>query len=448
MTLVRRYLWDLRLARAGVWERHAALSEGQAASLDDVSAEARARLTRLLQHAGEKVPYYRTCLAEAGVVRDGTVDLAAFARVPLLDKPTLRTRFDDLMSSDAVARGAFANTTGGSTGEPVRFLQDKETDQWKSATKLLFDEWTGYRRGERFALLWGAGHELDNPSLKSKLGTFLRNELRLNAYLMSPRVMDDYIAQINAFEPTLILAYAQSIYQLATHAERTGQTMKTPRAVMTSATNLDDAMRTTIERVFGTTVFDRYGSREVGDIACENGDGAGLLVSPLTHLVEVIGPDGQPAEEGVAGEIVVTLLTNYSMPLIRYRIGDAGTLGVPTGPIAWPRLTEVLGRVTDIFYTAGGDQVYGGYFTRQFYGQTWVSQFQVVQERYDHIVVLVVPSDDADRAAIEFEKSRIVTAIKGFMGQDCTVDFEIVETIPIGPTGKRRYTISKVGPPS
>jgi phenylacetate-CoA ligase len=260
--------------------------------------------------------------------------------------------------------------------------------------------------------------------------------------------MDEYIVKLNTFGPKLILAYAQSIYQLATHAERTGQTMNPPHAVMTSATNLESEMRTTIERVFGAPVFDRYGSREVGDIACENGDGGGLLVSPLTHFLEVIGPDGQPVKSGTPGELVVTLLTNYSMPLIRYRIGDAGTLGEPSGALAWPRLTEVIGRVTDIFYTASGDQVYGGYFTRQFYGQHWVAQFQVVQEQYDHVVVRVVPAEAIESATIQQEKSRIVTAIKDFMGEDCVVDFEVVDAIEVGPTGKRRYTISRVEPPS
>src|SRR5690606_3762123 len=126
--------------------------------------------------------------------------------------------------------------------------------------------------------------------------------------------------------------------------------------IMTSATTLEPAMRTTIERVFGAPVFGRYGSREVGDVACENGDGNGMLVSPLTHLVEVIGADGTAVPDGTPGELVVTHLTNYSMPLIRFRIGDAGALGPPVGSSPWPRLTQVMGRVTDIFYTATGDR--------------------------------------------------------------------------------------------
>src|SRR5690606_15213053 len=62
----------------------------------------------------------------------------------------------------------------------------------------------------------------------------------------------------------------------------------------------------------------------------------------------------------------------------------------PAGGVPWPRLTAVSGRVTDVFHTVDGRQVYGGYFTRQFYGRDWVAQFQVVQEDYGRLRVRVV----------------------------------------------------------
>lgn len=448
MIRLRRALWNARLGGFGrAPEFLAELRRLETATASQVAVIRDERLSQLLRHAYAKVPYYREHLEASGVVTSDELDLRNFHRLPLLDKGTIRSRFKDLTSSDSGSRGPYYNTSGGSTGEPVRFVQDAVTNDWKVATKLLFDTWTGYRQGEPFAMLWGAQHELVKQSPKARLGAFLRNELRLNAYLMAPAVMDDYIARLNSFKPSLILAYAQSIYQLADHAERTNQSVSSPRAIMTSATTLEPTMRTTIERVFGSTVFDRYGSREVGDVACENGDGLGLLVSPLTHFVEVIGPDGQPVSDGSSGELVVTHLVNYSMPLIRYRIGDAGTLGPALGHSPWPRLTEIIGRVTDIFYTPAGDQIYGGYFTRHFYGKHWVAQFQVVQEAYDHLVVRIVPAGMVDGNALEAEKRELVAAFKGIMGAGCRVEVELVDAIEVGPTGKRRYTISKVGPP-
>src|SRR5690606_1843418 len=159
--------------------------------------------------------------------------------------------------------------------------------------------------------------DLAHTSWRTRLGVWLRNELRLEAYELSPRKMSEYIDRLNAFRPKLLLAYAQSAYQLARHAESNGLAVEPIPAVMTSATNLESSMRTTIERVFGAHVYDRYGSREVADIACENGDGHGLVINPLTHVVEVVGPGGRPVGPGEHGELVVTTLANRSMPLIR-----------------------------------------------------------------------------------------------------------------------------------
>jgi len=446
---LRAEAWRLRLAATGdVLQHYRYLRRMTEAPKEAVAAAQAERLSALLRHASEKVPFYRETLREAGVVDGGRVRLDRFQDLPLLDKGTIRSHLADLTSSDSAERGSYKNTSGGSTGEPVTFVQDRGTHEWKVAVKQLFDSWTGYRPGQGYALLWGAGRDLDDTSLKARVGMWLRNELRFDSYLMEPATMDEYIAELNSFSPGLLLAYAQSAYQLALHAERSGARVRPPGAIMTSATTLEPKMRAKIEEVFGAKVFDRYGSREVGDIACENGDGHGLLISPLTHLVEVLDEAGRPAPHGVAGEIVVTLLTNYSMPLVRFRIGDAGILAAATGDVAWPRLEQVIGRVTDIFYTRAGKQVYGGYFTRQFYDRDWVNQFQIVQEDYEKIRVRIVPNGVVSPASWDAQQRELTAAFREALGDACQVEFELVESIEPGPTGKRRYTISNVERPT
>ncbi|HEX7039827.1 MAG TPA: AMP-binding protein [Trueperaceae bacterium] len=451
---LRAALWRGRLAASGALARLAEAEAWLAASPEDVEREQRSRLAALLRHAWAKVPYYREALADAGVVVAGPggapeVRLERFTALPPLSKRDLRERFADLTSADSVERGAYATATGGSTGEPVRFLHDRGMQAWKVANKALFDSWTGFRPGEPFALLWGAVGDLADAGLRARVGMWLRDELRLEAYQLTPALMDDYVARLNAFRPRLLLAYAQSAYQLARHAEERGLALEPIPAVMTSATNLEPEMRSTIERVFGARVYDRYGSREVGDVACENGDGRGLVVNPLTHVVEAVDEAGRPVPPGQQGELLVTALANLSMPLIRYRIGDAGALGeAGAGGVPWPRLAAIGGRVTDVFHTRDGRQVYGGYFTRQFYSRDWVSQFQVVQEDYDRLRVRLVPRPGTDAALVEVEKRALADSFRRAMGEGCAVEFEVVDDIPVGPTGKRRYTVSRVGPPA
>src|SRR5690606_41459238 len=114
--------------------------------------------------------------------------------------------------------------------------------------------------------------------------------------------------------PDHLLAYAQSLYQWAQFIEAQGLEVVSPRSIITSATALEPNMRTVIERVFRAPVTNRYGSREVGGIACERGPEHQLVVSALTHFVEAITPDGRPAGTGQACDLLYTVLTTRATP--------------------------------------------------------------------------------------------------------------------------------------
>ena len=418
---------------------------------EEVLALRDARLRALLAHAFANVPYYRRVLKESGVVDDdGRVSLENFDQVPFLTKDTIRTHSCDLVSKDLHKRKFYYNTSGGSTGEPVRLVQDAEYKRWIRAGKLLYDLWTGYQPGMPKVVLWGSERDLfvGRETLGVRINRWIRNEVWLNAFRMTEPKMREYVEVINLHKPVQILAYVESIYELARFIDRNGLSVHSPRAIMTSAGTLYPHMRQVIERVFRAPVFNRYGSREVGDIACECEVHKGLHVSPLTHYVEIIRKDGTPAAAGEVGEVVVTSLVNYAMPLIRYRIGDMAAWAEEECSCgrSWPLLKEVVGRVSDVFVTATGTQVHGEYFTHLLYFKEWVRKFQFIQEDYHHIRLLVVPAVDLTVARGELERDRadIERKVKLVMGEESRLEVELVDDILPSPSGKYRYTISKV----
>jgi phenylacetate-CoA ligase len=257
-----------------------------------------------------------------------------------------------------------------------------------------------------------------------------------------------YVKQINAFKPVQILAYAESIYELSRFIERGNLKVYRPRAVLTSAGTLHEYMRRKIEEVFNAPVFNRYGSREVGDIACECDHHKGLHVSPLTHYIEILRQDGSMAQTGEQGEIVITLLTNYAMPLIRYRIGDMGVWAEKpcTCGRSWPLLREVTGRVTDNFVTSEGKLLYGGFFRQLLFSQEWIKKYQIIQEDFNHIhIFIVLHKQNGTTPEFYSEKMKEITQrICLVMGQDCRVKFDFVDDIVSSPSGKYRHTVSKV----
>ena len=411
------------------------------------------KLGRMLRFSCTHVPYYREQFRALGLTgRDAQArPLEVLAALPLLDKTILRERFEDLQSNDLGNRRWFFNTSGGSTGEPVRFVQDGAYQNRMMGGKALFDNWSGYASGEPQVRLWGSERDLltGREDVRTRVGRWLRNETPLNTFRMSDADMRHYVETINRVAPVQVLAYAESAFELACFIEREGLKIHSPRAVMTSAGTLYPHMREAIERVFGARVFNRYGSREAGDIACECEGHRGLHVNPYTHRVEIVSEDGSPCAPGRTGEIVVTLLTNEAMPLLRYRIGDmaAWAQGPCSCGRSWPLLEQVSGRVMEVFRRRDGSPVVPEYFIH-FIGVTmrgelnFIKKFQVIQEGFDKLKMLVVPrvGKEEARRQLSAKKEMLDDLVVKVMGERCGLEVLLVEDIPKTPSGKYCWT--------
>jgi len=455
MSLIRSNLSKWRRAIiSNSLEKLSLLQQWQWLEVNQIQALQQERLTRLLYHAYDHVPYYRNIIRSSGVINDSReINLKKFSRMPLLDKNTIRSRFEDMKSDDLIKRKWYKNTSGGSTGEPVTFIQDMNYHSWSTATTILNDSWTEYSPSERKVFLWGSVRDLfvGSETFKIRLVRWINNELWLNAFQMTVDKMREYVQNINSFKPVQILAYVESIYELSCFIEQEGLRIYSPRAIMTSAGTLFPHMRETIEKVFRAPVFNRYGSREVGNIACECDRHNGLHIASPVNFVEVLRPDGKQADAGETGEIVVTSLTNLAMPLIRYRIGDIGTWAKDTCNCGrgWPILQKVSGRVTDVFLTCGGGVVSPEYFIHLIgvvLNTGWIRKYQVVQEDYEHIRIKIVLHEKVTNPLKVYEKTieSIKQKIVLVMGEGCKVELIFVDDIPSSASGKYRYTISKI----
>jgi phenylacetate-CoA ligase len=453
---LKRLLRELELRLRSKGQRFAnkrRLAEWQWLPGHEVEALQKQRLRALVSHAAAHVAYYRRTLREAGVVdARGRIDLGPWSDVPLLDKTVLREQFEDLKSESLDRRTWKLNTSGGSTGEPARFIQDHAYREWNEGTARLFGAWTGHQEGTPRVVLWGSLRDLlvGRETPRVRLGRWLEGAAWLNAYGMDGERMKLFVEQINRTRPSLIHAYVESIYELAAFIDAEGLDVHSPDSVMTAAGTLHPWMRDVIERVFRAPVFNNYGLREVGGVASECDRHEGLHISPLTHYVEILRPDGLPTEVGEVGEVVLTSLTNYAMPLIRYQVGDMAAWAENSCSCgrSWPLLKEVTGRSTDVFVRKDGSKVYPQYFTQVMVEipSGWVRKFQVVQEHYDHVRIRLVADAGCPDPREQYADSlnEISEKIRAAMGQRCRVDYDFVNDIEPTSSGKYRYVLSKV----
>lgn len=402
-------------------------------------------LIQLLTHCQQSVPYYAEVMRDQGesFYEDPETYLCD---LPILTKDTIRGHFDELKSNDLERRKWYYNASGGSTGEPVRFIQDWEYAARSGALTLLFSKLLGREIGESEVCIWGSLRDIvgSTESWKARSVDKLTNSTFLSVFRLTPADMREFIAILNAKRPKLIIAYAAAMYELAKFAEIEGLDVVPQAAIITSAVTLYPFMRDTIERVFQCKVFNRYGSREVGDIACERPGLEGLWVAPWGSYVEIVDNEGNRVPDGTRGEILVTSLSNFAMPLVRYRIGDRGVLsphGSRDGGRCGQVLDAVLGRSYDMFINRQGTLIEGGHFMALLWSRDWISKYQVIQESHSHILFKLVKEGHGPQQA---ELEEISVGASSIMHDDVKVTFEFVDDIAASDSGKYRFIISKV----
>ncbi len=416
---------------------------------EEIELLRRRRLDSLLRHARCHVPFYQESFEESGIPPGR--ELEFFSRIPLLRRRHIRNRLDSLRSDDARRRRSFSNHTGGSTGEPLQFVSDR-SDTKRSGGALLrwLYSWYGIQPGEREVKLWGSERDLFYGTLprSERFLHWFRGHLLLNAFRMTPEAMTEHIRAINWFRPRVIRGYCHNLYELARHAEQAGLSIAAPRVVISSAGTLHAPLRKVMERLYGTVVCNHYGSREVHTVAWECPEASTLHVSALTHTVEILDEEGRPCPPGVEGNLVITSHTNYSMPFIRYLIGDRATFAPAPCSCgrSFPCLSQISGRASECFRTRGGAVVPGEYFIHLLgvvFNDGIFRKLQVVQEDYDHVVVLAVLAGGREMPSSLW--NQIADKIRLVMGTDCRVELKEVSDIPASPSGKYPYTVSRMG---
>ena len=254
-----------------------------------------------------------------------------------------------------------------------------------------------------------------------------------------------WVECINIKHPTLIEAYADAIYELSRLIIRKHIYVKKPRAIITSAGVLEPHTKETISQAFNCPIVNRYGSREVGNIACSCLSSDELHIEEYTTYVEIVDSKGTPCEAGVEGNILVTLLTNYTMPLIRYQIQDRGIWA--SGPCPCGRTTKriasISGRQNDYLLTSNGKRVNGTALTTLLYPISTIKRYQYRQTHKDKVILAVVPNDGIDVKRLQKEMQSSIEKLKTLL-DGSYVQLAIVDEITPSKSGKYRYILNEL----
>jgi len=146
----------------------------------------RKKLFNMIQYVSQNIPYYQRVIQEYNIQFSEDTIFADIKKLPLLTKDIIRKNFKQLYKFRD--NTYYRNSSGGSTGEPVIFYQDKDYFAWNTAVKIFFNEWAGRKIGESMVKLWGSLTDI----LKSGqyFTEFLRRQLSGVTILGSSRMTE------------------------------------------------------------------------------------------------------------------------------------------------------------------------------------------------------------------------------------------------------------------
>jgi phenylacetate-CoA ligase len=244
----------------------------------------------------------------------------------------------------------------------------------------------------------------------------------------------EYVAHLRRQPPSLLTALPEYLRALARYVARTSDKPPYISEIRPMGANLDAVSRAQIERALGSHVREHYGSLELGGIAFDCKQRAGLHVLADQFIVEVVR-DGRPVPPGERGVILITDLHNAAMPLLRYQIGDVGWIdGSPCGcGRTTPRL-HLEGRVEDTIVDDDGTLATAEDLSRALYAHTQLDDFQLVEHgpRRFELHYSAASNELPSLAELELSCRRI-------LGPDANLICHRVRSIPPEPSGKFRH---------
>ena len=411
--------WDY--ARAKAWEREL--------------------LANLLRRAYGETSYYREIIDAAGVA--GRLDdPAVLSQLPLLDKPIIRSRIEELTTRAIPKDKLIRSETGGSTSDPMSFYRDRDVYSNRWGLQAAANMALGWDPGEWSALVWGARSDLpsDYGWRYNFLNRLVHRRIILNAGRTDDALVHWFIAQLRKYRPGVIYGYPVMLEVICDAIRQAGIEIPAPRFVIVTAEMLSARARETIEATLRAPIVDRYASREFGVIADQVLGTRYYRVITGSVLMEVIPIN--PADP-TFGELVITDLHNCGLPFIRYRTGDIGRLDERTvNGTPGLYVSELTGRSTDLIVSPAGRVISGTAALPLFREFQAIDQAQIHQLDYDQFKVVIVKgksyTDETERSIIE--------NLCEYCGAKVNVTVEYVDHIPRDKSGKFRVVISQVAP--
>ncbi len=382
----------------------------------------RQRVRALIDHACNTTDYYRQFL--------GAKELSEF---PILQKRTIKERYDEFLSSAYEKASLVTVGTSGSYGTPLTFYLTQEKKARQQAEVIYFSGWAGYRLGDKHANI--------RLGDKNRFTLFMQNQVLINPMTLDEEWLAKQRQILLHKGIKVIIGFTAVIGALAEYCQAEGDTPHSFRlkAVITAGEAQSDRLCATVRQVFGCLALSRYSTEKLGVLAHKCSDASCYHLNVAGYITEVLSLDSDRAvSPGELGRVVVTDLFSRAMPLIRYDTGDQVVLG-DSCSCGLPGLTlqKIEGRVIEEIAGVDGQRIPAAVISAAVKGLQDIVQYQFVQKRAKFYEMKLCTLSSFRQE--ELMRGRLLD----ILGAGAELKLSYVEQIPPLPSGKRPYIVNE-----
>lgn len=410
------------------------------------------QLNHLFVHAYNTIPFYKQKWSQNNVSPTRMVSKKMWKEIPILTRDEIQQQGKRLCSQNIPKTHGkvYPVTTSGSTGKPITVYKTDTSSLFWQAFGLREHYWHKRDFSLQFASIRSVPHRMRDKasypdgivsrSWGNPVGSLHNtgNGLLLDVFTL----VSNQIEWITRHKPEYILTLASNAFALAEYCYNNGVRLPHLRHMRTYGEVVDEKVRHKCRQAWDVPVIDMYSSEEVGYMAIQCPEHEHYHLQSEAVYVEVINEKGEDCQPGEIGQIVVTPLHNFAMPLIRYAIGDYAEVGEPC-PCGrgLPVVNRILGRTRNMFILPDGDQLWAPSPYESLIKIAPIKQYQIIQQTLFDIEFRLVLERPVTQE--EEEKMREVL-LSIFRSHPYKIKFSYPDKIERNRNGKFEDFVSKV----
>ncbi len=387
------------------------------------------QFSQVFQHAVATVPYYRERFAPSAA---GITSWDQYRALPVSTRRDVQQAGADMHSAVVPpSHGAVITTqSSGSTGTPLVTRGTAWTQMLWHALLLRDHLWHGRDLSGKLAAIRSKTADGSVPDWGLATAAFKTGPSAVRSLSAD---LDEQVRWLATEDPDYILSLATNLQALAARSCELGVRLSRLRQVRAYGEMLRPEARGIVREAWGVEIVDSYSSEELGYIALQCPMSEHYHVQAESLIVEVLDANGAPCRPGEVGQIVVSTLHNFAMPLLRYASGDYAEVGAPCAcGRGLPVLTRIVGRQRNMLLRPDGARYWPSFPSEAWADIAPIAQFQVVQKDRNSVELRIV----APRDLTSMETDLLLAALRDALGCAYRIALVRVAQMPRAAGGK------------